>query len=303
MVIIMIICVVVCVNEAWGLDYSQLRIIPGRGIPTICELGMTLEEIKQLTPDACVTKDGSFVFIPHLGITVSLGQMSYKDCTVITFDFKGEEAIDGSYYSECGKDGRGLKAIKPFPGMFPPFHSSNEITLEKVEEFYGVHSRTFSNFADSLHIESQDSLSPTLVRLKDNDITILQYLSLGFSVFWTGTNLSATSLQVYRPLDMANGDEHNEGVVPNGAQDIFVNRVRYVAWRTFEGSKLYDKKRKWFISSMRYHAKYNCKEGHLKNVWTVLFSDASENKFTLCGRRGFIMDAENFKVLGCLGED
>ncbi len=297
MVFFMIAFVVAGVNEAWGLDRSQLQIIPGRGVPAICELGMTLEEIKQSTSGACVVKDGVFVFIPHLGITVSLGQLDYKDCTVITFDLKGEEGHDGTNRLECAKDGKNLKSVEPFPGIFPPFHSSSEITLENVEKLYGAHSRTFSNYADSLHMESKDSLSPVLVRLKDNDITVLQYLSLGFSVFWTGTNLSATSLQVYRPLD-------GEGTIQNGAQDVFANRVRYMAWQAFEGLELEGKKHKWAISSVRYHDKYNSKERQLKNIWTVLFSDAKRGKSgETSEKRGFIIDAKNFKVIGQFCEE
>ena len=179
-----------------------MQIVPGRGIPGVCELGMTPEKVQSLNPDAHINKDRSFIIIPHAGITVSCGQLPHKDATVITFNFKRCKMVEWCFLQEYGENCKRFSAIEVFPGMFPPFHGPKEITFENVQEKYGVHAFTFSSRAEFFHhLRTSNSLSPAVIRLKENDLFMLEYPQLGFNVLWKGTDSSVESIQVYRPLD------------------------------------------------------------------------------------------------------
>ena len=302
---IVAICLLLHVGAAMGCDYSRLRIVPGRGLPGVCELGMAPEEASRLNPGAYVNKDRSFVEIPHAGIGMFFGQLSYKDCTIITFNFKRYK-MDGEldeeiFRREYGRDCKRFTATEAFPGILPPFHALSEITLENVQRRYGAYSLTLASRGEFFqYLRSSNSLSPVLIRIRDNDITILEYPELGFNVSWDGTNSAAASIQVYRPMNKSDVGRE-EYTIRGEAQSIFKNRVRYIAWRTLEGSEWNDKKRKWFISSVKYHSSYSCNGKLLKDVWVVWFSDENRNKRSVGGGREIVMDAKTFQVLRHLG--
>ena len=137
-----------CRQQPEPLTHGAIVVQPGRGVPDVCELGMTLTQLRRLSPGVTVYtlgkrgyRSAAFIVIPSMGAVATIPSGNKRE-SISCIDFHTKVYEHGAM--------PGVEIRAPFKGWLGDrlTFSGGPVTSRDVESAFGVVSNSIPNFED-----------------------------------------------------------------------------------------------------------------------------------------------------------